>query len=192
MNISPQTTINSTIHLSNLIRAQYSPGRIALPTRAGMYTRLKHVQGVPTQIAGAGYSISKLRMIDLLVDRLVRLKGQPMESPTVTSDAEADALVMDYAHQISQALSSASPLAQSFSVVLAEPGLILNLVAKVVAVISVDFAQTRCTESLFQESSLARGRGTVVFQGAAQRECFECSSRVCPDRNQRHPCVPQS
>ena len=129
MDIGSQTTINSTIHLSNLIRAQYSPGRIALPTSAGMYTRLKHVQGVPSQIAGAGYSVSKLQMIDLLVERLVQVKGQPMESPTPSSDAEADAMVMDYAQQISHALSSANSLAQSFSVGLAEPGLILNLVA---------------------------------------------------------------
>lgn len=129
MDIGSQTTINSTIHLSNLIRAQYSPGRIALPTSAGMYTRFKHVQGVPAQVAGAGYSVSKLQMIDLLVDRLVQLKRQPMESPSPRSDAEADAMVVQYAQQISEALSSANPLAQSFSVGLAEPGLVLNLVA---------------------------------------------------------------
>lgn len=129
MEIGSQATINRTIHLSNLIRAQYSPGRIALPTSAGMYTRLKHVQGVPAQTAGAGYSVSKLRMIDLLVERLVQLKGQPMESPTPRSDAEADAMVVQFAQQISETLSSASPLAQSFSVGLAETGLVLNLVA---------------------------------------------------------------
>ena len=129
MDIGSLSTINNTIHLSNLIRAQYSPGRIALPTSGAMYTRLKHVQGVPTHTPDGGYSVSKLRMIDTLVDRLIQLKGQSMESPSPQSDAEAEAMLSRYAQELSTTLNNATPLSQSFRVGLVQPGMLLDLVA---------------------------------------------------------------
>ena len=55
LDVSAVNTLNRTVQLSNIIRAQYSSGRIALPVNNGMYTRLKHVEGVPTRSPGQGF-----------------------------------------------------------------------------------------------------------------------------------------
>ena len=59
--------------LVHLLRARAGAGRIVLPTsNTSNYTRLKHVQGVPSSIEGQGYSISKLRRLDAMIARLSR------------------------------------------------------------------------------------------------------------------------
>ena len=95
--ISTHNTINRTVHLSNIIRAQYATGRIALPQNGGLYARFKHVQGVPAQRADGGYSISKLKMIDMLVERLVQLKGGGTEASTTGALSDPDSKFSQFA-----------------------------------------------------------------------------------------------
>ena len=134
LDVSAVNTLNRTVQLSSIIRAQYSSGRIALPVSGGMYTRLKHVEGVPARQAGQGFPVSKLKMIDLLVDRLVQLKNQPVETVRPVDENHAQQLINDYARELSTALKSAesqsiSNNALRYTVGAAETGAILNLVA---------------------------------------------------------------
>ena len=131
-----QNTVNRTVHLSNIIRAQYSTGRIALPLSGGAYARLKHVQGIPAQTAGGGYSISKLRMIDILVERLVQLKGKSAAhlsgsegSLEGAASGDPDALLAQYADQVARSFRAANAISPSLTSGLAEPGLLFSLVA---------------------------------------------------------------
>lgn len=128
------SSANSTVHLSNIIRAQYANGRISLPQNGGLFTRLRHVQGVPSQWHDGGYSVSKLRMIDLLVERLVRLKGEHAAGAsggTVTgAETNVDALLNDYAAQVSSALKNAETnVAPSITAGIVESGMLFDLVA---------------------------------------------------------------
>ncbi len=127
--IATHNTVNRTVHLSSIIRAQYSTGRIVLPQDGGLYSRFKHVQGVPAEAAGGGYSVSKLQMIDLLVERLVRLRGQSVTSRSREDEAGPDALISRYAAQLAQSLRAADSLSPSVTAGIAEPGLLFNLVA---------------------------------------------------------------
>ena len=135
--ITAYSSINRTVHLSNIIRAQYAPGRIALPVSGGVYARLKHVQGVPAQSAEGGYSISKLRMIDILVDRLVQLKGKAAASLSasatqadgVVATDDLDALIAEYAGDVAASLRTADAISPSMSSGIAQPGQLFSLVA---------------------------------------------------------------
>lgn len=120
--------VNRTVHLSSIIRAQYANGRIALPQNGGMYSRFKHVQGVPTGGSGAGYSINKLQMIDLLVERLIKLKGQSaVESQQ--SSPDTDSLIIAYADELARSIRSADAVSPSVTAGMVEPGLLFSLVA---------------------------------------------------------------
>ncbi len=72
LNHSTQPTVNP----SYLMRARYSSGRIAFPVKANqaIYARFKYVTGIPSN-EGGGISLSKLRTIDNLIDRLVSIKA---------------------------------------------------------------------------------------------------------------------
>ena len=129
VNVVTHNTVNRTVHLSSIIRAQYAPGKITLPQNGGFYTRFKHIQGVPARSAEGGYSVSKLQMIDLLVERLVSLKGHSVASLSHGGDADQNALISRYAGELAQSLRAADSISPSVTAGIAEPGLLFSLVA---------------------------------------------------------------
>ena len=129
VSIASQSTVNRTVHLSSIIRAQYAPGKIALPQNGGLYSRFKHVQGVPALSSGGGYSVSKLQMIDLLVERLVQLKRHSVTTLSRGDGADQDGLISRYAGELAQSLRTAENISPSVTAGIAEPGLLFSLVA---------------------------------------------------------------
>jgi hypothetical protein len=130
--ISPatQTSISRNVHLSNILRAQYSSGKVALPLRNGVYASFQHVQGVRA-LGEGGYSLSKLQMMDLMIDRIVRLRGESGR-PAVVQDAQAgdsSAELTAVGQALSSAIDSVATPAGSFSAGLLEPGLLFSHVA---------------------------------------------------------------
>lgn len=75
MQVLSQST-QPTVNPSFLMRARYSGSRIAFPVKPSqaIYARFEHVTGVPSQ-EGRGVSLSKLRTIDNLIDRLISIKA---------------------------------------------------------------------------------------------------------------------
>lgn len=120
---------NATINLSSILRAQYSSGKVALPVDGAIYARFRHVQGVPSVGGRVGYSVSKLQVIDLLVDRLVRLSGREIHAPQPANEAQARSMITDLASKLHTELERANRVNSSVTAGIAEPGLLLNLVA---------------------------------------------------------------
>lgn len=75
MQVLSQST-QPTINPSYLMRARYSGSRIAFPVKPSqaVYAHFEHVTGIPSQ-EGKGISLSKLRTIDKLIDRLISIKA---------------------------------------------------------------------------------------------------------------------
>lgn len=92
-----------------------------------MYARLKHVQGVPGRAEG-GYSLTKLQMIDLMVERLTALRGEPVALPRPANEAEADRMLALLASNVSREVQ-AGRLRSMFTAGILEPGMLVNLVA---------------------------------------------------------------
>ena len=127
VNIAANNTVNRTIHLSSIIRAQYASGRISLPQNGGLYSRFKHIQGVPSSSSASGYSVNKLQMIDQLIDRLVELKGAA--AGVRSGESDQDALVAKYATELATAIRSADAVSPSLTAGMATPGMLFSLVA---------------------------------------------------------------
>lgn len=85
---------NSTIPLTDVLRARISNGRVSLPVRGSTYARLQHISAVPSIGGNGGYSISRLQAIDSLLSRIegMREATQPQRSEAITPDVRPDLL----------------------------------------------------------------------------------------------------
>ena len=106
-------------------------GRMSLPVAPAMYiySHFRHVSGTPAPEGTRGVAISKLKILDVLIEQLGRIKKQGNEAPLsaeAVSPERIDALIEQYEQQIrsAQAASQAitfSPMPQT--------GAVFNLVA---------------------------------------------------------------
>jgi hypothetical protein len=60
--------------------SEASKGRLSLPVSPGMviYSHFKHVSGTPAPEGVQGVNISRLKILDTLIEQLSRMKNQPM------------------------------------------------------------------------------------------------------------------
>lgn len=116
-----------------LAYGSYASGRIALPVAPSqyIYSHFEHVAGVPAPDGTRGVSISKLKVLDVLIDQLAQLKKKP--DPTLgaggpISEERIDALIDQYEQQIrgARAVAARMPYAPSPS---APPAAVFSLVA---------------------------------------------------------------
>ena len=82
-------------------------GRTSLPVSKSMliYSHFKHVSGVPAPEGTQGVNISKLKILDTLIEQLSRMKNQPaMQINMDESDEKRiNALIDQYQKQIKAA-----------------------------------------------------------------------------------------
>jgi len=126
--VGEQSSVARSVQLASILRAQYSSAKVSLPVNGSVYTRFKHVQGIPSNDAG-GYSVNKLRMLDLMVERLMKLRGEPVEAPRPANDAEASDALVELADRIRDALAEVQTPRGSYAAGVIESGMLLNLVA---------------------------------------------------------------
>jgi hypothetical protein len=101
-------------------------GKRSVPVRPSFSVYLfKHVMGVPSRSAAEQVPISKLRVLDNLIDRLVRLRGEKGESMPVDK-GNVDTLIQRFQGELHTALRATAPL---FSGLFPETGLVVNLLA---------------------------------------------------------------
>jgi hypothetical protein len=86
-----------------------------------IYSHFRHVSGVPAPEGTRGITINKLKILDVLIEQLSRIKNRGTVNPPGTealSDERIDALIEQYEQQIrsTQAASQAvsfSPMPQA-------------------------------------------------------------------------------
>jgi hypothetical protein len=98
-----------------------------------IYSHFRHVSGVPAPEGAQGVSISKLKILDALIERLSQIKKQsnPVQEENI-SDERIDALIDQYEQQIRsyQAGAQAAGAAASYTTTSqAGAGAVFNLVA---------------------------------------------------------------
>jgi hypothetical protein len=90
-------------------------GKMSLPVApsAYIYSHFRHVSGVPAPEGTRGVAISKLKILDVLIEQLARIKKKPDTALTADapSDEQIDALIEHYESQIraAQAANAAMP-----------------------------------------------------------------------------------
>ena len=127
MVVQGSTVSANSFQLSSIMRAHSASGKITLPFNGGLYLSLKHVKGIPSGDA-QGLSLTKLQMMDLMVERLVKIRGDSGEALR-SADGDPDARLANLAEQLHAALKSVSTPGGSYSAGLFESGLLFDLVA---------------------------------------------------------------
>lgn len=112
--------MNATSSIGNLralsyASSSYRSSRIALPVSPSsyIYSQFKHVRGTPAPEGSRGVSISKLKVLDVLVDQLIKLKQRPNTRTLAAAgnqDERLDALIKQYSDQIKTAQAAHTAL----------------------------------------------------------------------------------
>jgi hypothetical protein len=90
-----------------------SGGRTSIPVSPSnyIYSHFKHVSGTPAPEGMQGVSISKLKVLDVMIERLSKMKTHMREQPNMMintedkklSDKQIDALIETYKNEMKQA-----------------------------------------------------------------------------------------
>jgi len=93
-------------------------GRMSLPVSPSqvIYSHFKHVSGTPAPEGTSGVNITKLKILDTLIEQLSKMKNQPISELGIAGehdDARINALIDQYQKQIkaAQSVSVYTPLA---------------------------------------------------------------------------------
>lgn len=99
--------INNAYSYSNNFSSS-SAGKLYVPVSksALLYSHFDHVSGVAAKNGQSGVSISKIQILNSLIDRLSSIKSQPKELVTEISNEQADALIKNYQEQIQMAVKT--------------------------------------------------------------------------------------
>jgi hypothetical protein len=119
--------------LTYLYSSRYGEGRAAVPVERSqaIYANFRHVSGVAAAEGSPAYSIDKLHMLDIMIDRLRSAKTEPLaaaEAPSSLSSARVDALIQQYGAEL-HAAAAASSLPYGPPASVAEPGMLFSMAA---------------------------------------------------------------
>ena len=83
-------------------------GKLYVPVSksALLYSHFDHVSGVAARSGQNGVSISKIRILNSLIERLSAIKNEPASTINEISDERADALIKNYQQQLQAAMQT--------------------------------------------------------------------------------------
>lgn len=115
--LSSMGSISNVFSYSNL-SSSGAAGKLYVPVSrsALLYSHFDHVSGIAAGRGQQGISISKIRILNSLIDRLSSIKNQPKQSINDISDDQAQVLIEQYQKQIQQTVAQ-----QSFMLAGAQP-----------------------------------------------------------------------
>ena len=117
--------------LSRIVSFRDSSSRVALPVDRSLvlYSRYKHVHGIPTAGDGKGMPLDRLRILDTLIDRLISLKsgGLLVKDVTGATSEEIDGLIKEYQAELHKSLVRQTELLGGSAS--SDLGLVVNMVA---------------------------------------------------------------
>ena len=85
-------------------------GRMSLPVSPAsyIYSQFRHVGGVPAPEGTRGVAISKLKILDVMIEQLSQMKKKPELNTNDLSNEQIDALINQYEGQIKTATAANS------------------------------------------------------------------------------------
>ncbi len=119
----------------NCSRSFSSSGKLYVPVSPALvgYTQFEHVKGVAASSGSGGVNISKIKILNTLIDRLVEMKQQPIvtNDSQELSDSQVDALIDDYQSKIQniQSVAKLNPYALGGGAPVAQPGSLFSIAA---------------------------------------------------------------
>lgn len=104
-----QPTANPSIfQLSRIVSHRQGANRVSVPVDQSlvMYSRYRHVHGIPSYDKDGGLPLERLRVLDTLIDRLINLRtgGPLVKDVEALSSNEINQLIEDYQAELHNAL----------------------------------------------------------------------------------------
>jgi len=84
-------------------------GKLFVPVNPSsvIYAQFDHISGIAASEGQQGVSVSKIQILNTLIENLSRIKSNPNMSKTLqVSEEQADALIKNYQQQIAQAVQA--------------------------------------------------------------------------------------
>jgi hypothetical protein len=116
--------------ISYLYSSRYGEGRAAVPVVPGqaLYANFRNVAGVPAPEGVAGYSVDKLHILNILIERLRNAKTSSPEPIPDSAEGDLDALIQEYGDRIHE-IAAAPSLPYSPSASITRPGMLFSFAA---------------------------------------------------------------
>ena len=94
-----------------------------------VYSQLKHISGVAAKQDQQGINLSKIQILNTLIDNLVSIKKnpEPKEIPNSPTDEQIDTLIKNYQEQIHVAIKSAEANPFSITGLSLQPGAVFSI-----------------------------------------------------------------
>ena len=103
-----------TTTIGNLNPYSYGAGasKLFVPVQksALLYSHFDHISGVAAKNGQDGVSISKIQILNTLIERLSAIKSEPKKSFSNISNESAEQLIKNYQAQIKQAVQTTPQL----------------------------------------------------------------------------------
>ena len=105
-------------------------GRMSLPVAPAsyIYSQFKHVGGVPAPEGTRGVTVTKLKILDVMIEQLSQMKKQPELNTKDLSNEQIDALISNYEGQI-KAAATANTVMPYAPALQAPPGVLFSISA---------------------------------------------------------------
>ena len=123
-----QSISRQSLGVSQLVRAQVGSGRIALPVSSNrIYANFRHITGVGGTAGMPAFSLSQLRNLDNLIDRLKLLKGESVSTVDLNGVSPDDigGMIEQYQQELHSELQKQNPYRTGVSA----SGISLNILA---------------------------------------------------------------
>ncbi|AEE17516.1 hypothetical protein [Treponema brennaborense] len=115
----------------NAILGNTGSSKLQIPVQPGLvvYSQLEHISGVAAKQNQSGVNITKIQILNTLIDQLVSLKKKPDQGAkpdTLTGD-QVDTLIKNYQNQIQTAIKTAEANPFAPAGVSVQPGALFSL-----------------------------------------------------------------
>lgn len=120
--------INAAV-VSNINKFRSGTGRVSVPVSPHLtrYAQFKHIEGIPAVLENGGVPVSKLRLLDSLIEKLIGQKGRGKSFLKVSNES-IDSLITKVKNEIKLNAKSIRPNNVAGGPVLSK-GLFLNVFA---------------------------------------------------------------
>ena len=112
------------------ISSSGASGKLYVPVNpaAVIYAQFDHISGIAASEGQQGVSISKIQILNTLIDSLTRIKNQPLAAAASNiSSEEADALIKSYQQQIEQTVQAAKTTPFALTGARPEAGMLFSI-----------------------------------------------------------------
>ncbi len=122
-------TLNAQSY-NNVFRTNSGSLHVPVRNSVALYTQFEHVKGTPAEKGERGVSVSRLRLLNTLIDQLVDMRQSvPDMSQIKVDESDMDSLIYTYQRQVKNTVSLPFPGTYGLAGLMPQPGSVFDFCA---------------------------------------------------------------